>query len=200
MKYIQTTLKTYDDFVLENNTDVLSKKLKLHVSKMPKYLKIDEIFDSNFKLVENVDFYITEYNHFKYKEEKNYIYSFTIKDIDYRLDFIVLRENNNNLKNAELYDKNFISISFSLKNRKSEDYDIPTELNNQYEVMNYIIYLINNFKDKINEDYIFMFGDPKDNRKFNIYEFIVKQCFPNYKIIKDYSSGFTNTNIGFYLI
>jgi hypothetical protein len=200
MKYIQTTLKTYNDFVFENNTDLLSNKLKLHISKTPKYLKINEIFDKKLNLIENIDFNVVEYDHPEYKDEKNYIYYFTLKDVEYRLDFVILKEDNKNLKHRELYDKKFISISFSLKNRTDDDYDIPTELHNQYETMNYIIYLVNNFKNKIGEDYIFMFGDPNDNRKFNIYEFIIKQCFSDYKILKDYTNGFYNTNIGYYLI
>ena len=39
-----------------------------------------------------------------------------------------------------------------------------------------------------------------ESLKVNIYEFIVKQCFANYKIKKDYTSGFPNTKIGYYLI
>ena len=200
MKYIQTTLKTYNDFFNENNTNLLSKKLKLHVTKIPKYLKLDEIFDTDLNLVENVDFEVIEYPHQKYNE-KNYIYYFKLKDVDYRIDFVIIKEDNEKLKNKKLHDKKFISISFSLKSTNEDDYDIPTELNNQYQVMNYIIYLVNHFKlNKIKSNYIFMFGDPIDTRKVNIYEFIVKQCFPDYKIKKDYTSGFPNTKIGYYLI
>lgn len=200
MRYIQTTLKTYNDYITENNTDILSSKLKLHVSSTPKYLKINEIFDKKLNLIENVDFYINEYKHPKYKDEKNYIYYFTLKNVDYRLDFVIIREDDKNLKHNKLHNKKFISISFSLKNATDDNYDTPTELNNQYEVMNYIVYLVNDFKNKIKDDYIFMFGDPKDIRKFNIYEFINKQCFPDYRILKDYTSEFNNTNIGYYLI
>jgi len=38
MRYIQTTLETYNDFFNENNTNLLSKKLKLHVTKIGYYL------------------------------------------------------------------------------------------------------------------------------------------------------------------
>lgn len=199
MKYIQTTLETYNYFLDKNKTNFLSKKLKLHVSKIPKYLRLDEIFDSKFDLIENVDFEISEYQHDIY-DEKNYIYFFRLKNIDYRLDFVVIKEDNNKLNNVELLDKKFISISFSLKSSTDYNYDVPTELNNQYETMNYIIYLVNHFKSKIGDEYIFMFGDPIDNRKINIYEFIIKKCFLDYKIEKDYTSGFSNTDIGFYLI
>jgi hypothetical protein len=58
-------------------------------------------------------------------------------------------------------------------------------------------------------NYIFMFGKPNDN-KINMYEYFIKICFPDYKLIKDYTypgkcllfncSGFKFTNVGYYLI
>jgi hypothetical protein len=197
LKYLKTSLRTYNLFVSENNTDKLSKNLKLHTTVLSKFLKIDEVFDKNINLIENKDFFIEKYKHEIYNEY-NYIYTFQIKDVDYRLDFIILKE----IKTIDkkLKNKKFVSVSFSLKNISDVDYDTPTELNNQYDVLNYIIWLVNHFKDKINENYIFMFGDPKDDRKFNIYEYIILKCFKDYEIIKDYTSGFDNTDVGYYLI
>jgi len=33
-----------------------------------------------------------------------------------------------------------------------------------------------------------------------MYKYILVKCFPDYKIIKDFTSGFDTTTIGFYLI
>lgn len=199
MDYIITSLKTYNNYISRYNTNNLSKKLKLHVSNIPNDLKINEIFNNELNLIEDIDFNIEKYKNFKYSDENNYIYYFELKNIKYRLDFVIIKEINENLTNKRLHNKKFISISFSLKESGIENYDIPTRLNNQYDVMNYIIFLINDFKNKINNDYIFMFGDPNDDRKVNIYKFIIKQCFSDYEIIKDYTSGFSNSNIGYYL-
>ena len=197
MKYFKTSLKTYDLFVSKNNTDKLSKNLKLHTTITPRFLNLNELFDKKLNLIENKDFFIEKYKHTLYDNEYNYVYTFKIKNVNYRLDFVVLKEPN--IKNEELKNKNFISVSFSLKNVKDVDYDTPTKLDNQYDVLNYVIWIVNYFKNK-NKNYIFMFGDPKDDRKFNIYEYIILKCFENYKIVKDYTSNFNNTNVGFYLI
>jgi hypothetical protein len=198
LKYLKTSLRTYNLFVSENNTDKLSKNLKLHTTVLSKFLKIDEVFDKNINLIEDKDFYIKKYKHEIYNEY-NYIYTFKIKNVDYRLDFVILKEEKK-IINKKLKNKKFVSVSFSLKNINDVDYDTPTKLNNQYGVLNYIIWLVNHFKNKINENYIFMFGNPKDDRKFNIYEYIILKCFKDYEIIKDYTSEFYNTNVGYYLI
>jgi len=44
-----------------------------------------------------------------------------------------------------------------------------------------------------------MFGKPSDD-KIRMYEYFIKICFPDYKLVIDYTSGFPNTNIGYYLI
>jgi hypothetical protein len=44
-----------------------------------------------------------------------------------------------------------------------------------------------------------MFGKPSDD-KIRMYEYFIKISFPDYKLVIDYTSGFSNTNIGYYLI
>ena len=34
----------------------------------------------------------------------------------------------------------------------------------------------------------------------NLKIYIIQKCFPEYKILKDFTSGFDKTNLGFYLI
>jgi len=198
MNYYKVSIFTYNEFLKEYKNNNLKKFHKIYTGKgIPKGLILNEIFD---KFIEDVDFEIKTYQHPQYSNEKNTIYFFKTKNNnEYRLDFVILKEDNSNLQHKELYNKKFISIGFSRKDATSEDYDQLTNRNEQYDLFNRIIFLINNYKSTINNDYIFMFGEPND-KKFNIYKFILEKCFPNYKIIKDYTSGFNNSKLGFYLI
>jgi hypothetical protein len=56
---------------------------------------------------------------------------------------------------------------------------------------------LNEYKTK--DNYVFMFGKPSDD-KIRMYEYFIKICFPDYKLVIDYTSGFPNINIGYYLI
>jgi len=137
MKYILTTLKTYTDFVNEYNTDKLSRFYKLHVPVVNKYLQLEIFNNNNLNLIEDKDFKIEKYLASNGYENEKYI--FYIDDIKYRLDFTLFK-NNIEENNESLHDKIFISISFSLYNSDIDTYDIPTRLNNQYEVLNDIIF------------------------------------------------------------
>jgi hypothetical protein len=161
-------------------------------------MKINEIFDTEY---DNVDYKISKYPHPEYKNEFNYVYHFTSKNGNsYRLDFVTLMENNQNLVNTFLHDKKFISVGYSLSDSTDKNYDDLTDLKEQYDLLNRIKFLINEFKKNIDENiYIFMFGKPSD-KKYTMYKYILEKCFHNYKIIKDYTSGFDNITIGFYLI
>lgn len=44
-----------------------------------------------------------------------------------------------------------------------------------------------------------MFGRPNEN-KINMYEYFIKMCFPDSKLILDFTSGFPNTNIKYYFV
>ena len=45
-----------------------------------------------------------------------------------------------------------------------------------------------------------MYGDPKDDAKIRVYEYMIKKCFPGSTIICDYTSVFPGTTIGYYII
>jgi hypothetical protein len=198
MKYILTTLKTYNDYVKDNNTDKLSDYYKLHTPVINKYLKINEIFDKELNLDRNKDFFIQKY--ISSNGYENYIYYFNVNNIEYRLYFVFFK-NDEKENNIELNNKIFISVSFGLKESNDVTYDNLTNKHEQYKVINYVISLIKLFKNNIDENkYVFMFGNPKDSRKLDIYEFIIVKYFPDYKIIKDKTSAFPNTNIGYYLL
>lgn len=199
MNYYKTSLYTYSEFIKENNNDRLSKNEKIEQpgSGVPIYLKIDEIFNS--KVVE-LDYKKEIYKHPKYKGEENITYFFKSKsEVDYRLDLVILSEENINLKDVRLYNKKFISISFSLSDSNNFNYDDVTNLNEIYDLMSKIKFLIDKNEYMLGKDYVFMFGKPID-KKIKMYEYFIKICFPDYKLIIDYNSGFPNTKVGYYLL
>lgn len=194
----KTSLYTYNEFIKENKTNRLSKNEKLEqpgagVVNFLNIEKIDEIFDSKIDKLE-------------YKEKAtdrlngNITYFFKSKsNTEYRLDLVVLLEKNEDLKDKRLHNKKFISVSFSLSSSNYENYDDQTNLNELYDVMSRIRYLIQLNEYKTNLNYVFMFGKPAEN-KINMYKYFIKICFPDYKLVVDYTSGFPNTNVGYYLI
>ena len=201
MIYYKTSLYTYNEFLKENKTNRISKSEKIDIgSGSPNFLKIqkiDEIFDSK---LEKLEFKEVKYEHEKYQGEENLAYYFKSKsDIEYRLDLVIIFEKNNDLKDLRLYNKKFISVSFSLANSNNVNYDTATNLNELYDVMSRIRYLIELNEYKTKDNYVFMFGKPSDD-KIKMYEYFIKVCFPDYKLVIDYTSGFPNTNIGYYLM
>lgn len=201
MIYYKTTIFTYNEFIKENKTPRLSKMEKIkYTTGVVKYLnikKINEIFD---KEIDSLEYDIETYKHPIYENEENITYFFNSeKGNRYRLDLVILKEDNSNLKDVRLHDKKFISVSFSKSDALEDDYDKETKLYELYDVMSRIRFLIKLNEFKLNKNYIFMFGRPNEN-KINMYEYFIKMCFPDYKLIKDYTSGFPNTNVGYYLL
>jgi hypothetical protein len=201
MIYYKTTIFTYSEFLKENKTNRLSKTEKIkYDSGVVKYLnveKINEIFD---KELDSLDYEVSVYKHPVYEDEENITYFFnTKKDNRYRLDLVILKEDNLDLKDKRLHNKKFISVSFSKFDATESDYDEETNLFELYDVMSRIRFLIKLNEYKLENNYVFMFGKPSEN-KLNMYEYFIKMCFPDYKLIKDYTSGFKWTNIGYYFI
>jgi hypothetical protein len=201
MIYYKTTLSTYNEFVKENKTNRLSKTEKIKydtgVVKYLKIKKINEIFD---KEINSLEYNIEIYKHPVYENEENITYFFNSeKNNKYRLDLVILNEDNINLKDDRLHDKKFISVSFSKFDATEDNYDKETNLYELYDVMSRIRFLVRLNEYKLENNYIFMFGRPSEN-KINMYEYFIKTCFPDYKLIKDFTSGFKWTNIGYYLI
>lgn len=194
----KTSLYTYNEFIKENKTNRLSKNEKLEqpgagVVNFLNVEKINEIFDSKIDKLEYEEKAID-------RVHGNITYFFKSKsNTEYRLDLVVLLERNKDLKDKRLHNKRFISVSFSLSNSNYENYDDQTNLNELYDVMSRIRYLIQLNEYKTNLNYVFMFGKPAEN-KINMYKYFIKICFPDYKLVVDYTSGFPNTNVGYYLI
>jgi hypothetical protein len=103
------------------------------------------------------------------------------------------------LHDDRLTGKTFVSISFSTVDASPETYDKKTNRNEENEVLNKVLYIISKFYKK-NPNYIYMYGDPNDDAKIRVYEFMIMKCFPGSTIICDYTSGFPSTNIGYYII
>jgi hypothetical protein len=190
------TYNTYKDFVEQHKTNRIVKFEKISYNKkLPTLHLIDETFD---RTISSLDFEIVSGTSQHIINETDYIYFFdSEKGNRYRLDLIKFKEPN--VKNEELKDKIFISISYSLANRDSLNYDKKTELNEIYDLMSRIKFLLNDYEAtylKTNE--IFMFGKP-DDQKFAMYEYIIKICFPDYRLIIDNAHLFDD-NLGFYII
>jgi hypothetical protein len=201
MFYYKTSLFTYNEFIKENKSNRLSKNEKIKYNTgVVKYLNIENINEVFDKELNYLDYDIESYKHKVYRDEKNITYFFNSKKNNrYRLDLVILKENNEDLKDKRLHNKKFISVSFSKFDATDYDYDNETNLYELYDVMSRIRYLIKINEHKMKNNYIFMFGKPNDN-KINMYEYFIKICFPDYKLIKDYTSGFKFTNVGYYLI
>lgn len=202
MIYYKTSVFTYNEFIKENGSNRISKteKLKQPGPGVVKYLNIEktnEIFD---KEIDSLEYDIEVYKHPKYENEENITYFFNSeKGNKYRLDLVILMEDNSNLKDVRLHNKKFISLSFSKYDATEDDYDKETKLHEIYDVMSRIRFLIKLNEFKLSENYVFMFGKPNEN-KINMYEYFIKMCFPDYKLILDFTSGFPNTNIGYYFV
>lgn len=219
--------KTYRKFLEKNNHNKLHRFCEISMSKNLPYdliSNINELFDN----IDNVE--INEpikYECSNISNEYNYEYDFSTKNgNEYRLDFVKLKEeqptdkdkieldkiengikkNDKNpifykqyIHDERLIGKIYVSISFSIKNATEYNYDIKTERHESIEVINNVLCIIKHFIEKY-PDYIYMFADPQDNKKMEIYSNIVSKCFSEYEIVCDFTSGFPKTNIGYYLI
>jgi len=202
MIYYKTTLYTYNEFLKENNTNRLSKIEKIkYDTGVVKYLNIEKTNEIFNKEIENLKYETQKYPHPIYIGEENITYLFNSeKNNRYRLDLVILKENNSDMSDPRLHDKKFISISFSNGYDATEsDYDKETNLNELYDLMSRIRFIIKLNEIKIKDNYVFMFGKPTEH-KIKMYEYFIKMCFPDYKLIKDYTSGFQTSNVGYYLI
>jgi len=197
--YCYVSLYTYNEFLKENNnSNRINKFSKIQCHKgIPKYLVLDEIFETD-KI--NLNFTLQEIDHPKFLGYTNSIYRFkTKKSNEYRIDFVFLKEDNKNLKDNRLHNRYFISIGFSPNNATIDTYDELTKKREEFEVLTNVIYILKEYKKNHSND-IFMFGDPNEQKKLDIYQYIIEKCFSEYKLIIDYTSGFNKTNIGYYLI
>lgn len=188
----------------ENKTNRLSKFEKIssgdplpHDIQLP---KLNEIFDSS---IDKLEYEVESIKNMTHPDELDYVYFFESKSGNkYRLDLVIIKEDNSCLKDTRLHDKVFISVSFSVSDASDQNYDDETNLNEVYDLLNRIKYLINiHRRTKIDEEkYVFMFGQPERDEKLKTYTYFIKICFPDYKLIKDRTTGFPKTEIGYYLI
>lgn len=195
----KVSFRTYQDFIKENHTDKLSPYERIYSGdSLPNGINLpilNEIFDSK---VDKLDYREDSYDG---NYQKNWTYYFDSKNGNhYRLDMVVLIEDNDILKDARLHNKIFISISFSLADANLENYDDETSFDEIYDLMSRIKYLIDIHKNKITDNYVFMFGQPERDEKIDLYKYFIKICFPDYRLIKDRTTHFSKTNIGYYLI
>lgn len=195
MNYYKTSMFTYNEYVKEYKNNNIKKGSKIDYGiSLPKIL---EIFDTKTTCLDyKEESYFNQINKLK---SDVYFFESNNKN-EYRLDFIPILESNTNLKDIRLHNKVFISISFSTKDATTLNYDNPTNLGEQYDVLSKIEFLIKEYQRKNDmTNKIFMFGEPEE-RKFKMYQYFIKICLPDKKFIKDFTSSFSGTNIGFYFL
>jgi hypothetical protein len=187
--------KTYEQFIKDYKNNRLSKfeRITCRDKKV-----LNEIFNTK---IEKLDFKLDKIQNDEYIDLINYKYTFkSAKNNEYIFEIEKFKEDNNLLKNEILHNKIFLNMSFTIADNTIDNYDKETYLNEQFDVMNRIVFLLDNFKDNyFNKDNeIFMFTT-KSLKKQHMYEYIIEKYFSNYKIIKDYCNR-AETNIGYYLI
>jgi hypothetical protein len=176
MKYIKTTIESYNKYLENYHTDKISKDEKLYCSP----------FSSNHPLYE-VEYHPKNTNINLYKNNNDYKFIFeTNSQNEYRLDLIEIKPESkwNNLIHY--------SVSFTLSDRNTSNYHELTMLKEIYELFDRIMYLLIYFVNNINKDVVFVIGNPFDKRKDLLYmDFI--ESFKKYdkiSIYKDKSSFF----------
>lgn len=214
-------INTFENFKIKNNSENLHRFASIYFPKsLPKGLMINEIFDKEILLPKPLTYNSTINN------ELNYQYEFTTKLRNkYRIDFVKFIEKDiDKISKLSLYKKEqknkkglnskfyyeyvhdqrllnniIVSISFSTIESNNLDYDKLTERNEEFDVLENVVGIIKSFV-KQNPNYIYMFGDPKSDKKYKIYQYIGLKCFPDYEILCDYTNLFPDTKIGYYFI
>jgi hypothetical protein len=218
-KIYLVNINTFENFKNKNKSENLHRFASIHTPKsLPKGLKINEIFDKEVELP-----IPTTYDSI-IPNELNHQYNFTSKNGNkYRIDFVKFTENDIDEKiklkltkieeenkkgtNSKFYyeyvhdnrllSKKIVSISFSTIESNDLTYDDLTERKEEFDILENVVGTIKSFV-KQNPNYIYMFGDPKSDKKYRIYHYIGLKCFPDYEIICDYSNLFPDTKIGYY--
>lgn len=156
MKYLYTKNKHYQEFIKENNSDRLSKNLKIFTTSKDKLLNINEIFDrileTEYEIIPNTDFEI--------------IFN-TDNKFEYRLNLIPIYE----LGKGKVY-----HIAFTDSENKLGDlnYEKLLNRNEMIEVLNRISFIMN---DLLNKDIIennFCIGGTDLELKNKIYKYFLK--------------------------
>jgi len=157
MKYLYTKNKDYNEFIKENNnSDRLSKNLKIFTTSKNKLLKINEIFDrvlkTKYEIIPNSEYEI--------------IFN-TNNSYEYRLNLMPIYE----LEKGKVY---HIAFTDSKNQIGDLDYEKLLNRNNMIEVLNRISFII---EDLINKDIIennFCIGGTDLELKNKIYEYFLK--------------------------
>jgi len=160
MRYLHSKYEHYCKFVEKHKTDRLFKNLKITTNfkeDFVKKLKLnEEIFNKEIP---------TQYNIELQKSNEIVISFYTNKNNKYRLDIIIINED----------DKFINHIGFSDFNTKnSNEYDNPTKRDEMIEIMNRIHYILRELLSKKLIINYFCIGITSSLVKNNIYEYFLK--------------------------
>jgi hypothetical protein len=162
--------ESYNSYKIDNNSYI-------QCTKFEKMFKLNEIFDRKLETEYTIHKQINNITGF---EDIYYLFK-TKSNTEYRLDLIPIEDN------TIIYPK-FISVSFSLsKNNPIDstpiDYDKLTDKNEMMELMSRILYLMDIFEKDYGNN-IFMIGYSDNNKKMNIYEYLIRIVFKDYRLEK----------------
>lgn len=157
MKYLYSKNEHYNFFIKNEKNNRLDIGLKLLPSS--KFIKINEIYNSEIN---------TDYNCIKdYNEYKSYVFK-TNSNIEYRLDLFIIYEVTIN--------KRVNHISFTLSNIEWDDeqYENLTNYNETIELLNRIRFIINDLVNKNKILNYFCIGGSDLKEKNSIYKYFLK--------------------------
>jgi hypothetical protein len=194
VEHIPTTNKTYINYINNhNNTDRLSKFLKIYTFEKFKESAILESFDKLYKDTKyEIKSKIFDKKFTNYESNVGYqIWFKSNSENEYRIDLIPIKNYNINIKSDFVW-----SISFTLSKYDINDfyYEEMTNLREEKEILIRIGDIIN----KIDIDKNFIIGNTILEKKIRVYKSILVLVFPDYNIEMNYCEGFID-NKGLYI-
>lgn len=187
MKYIKTTIESYNLYITENKTDKISKDERLYCSNFSPNHPLYEITYNPLKTNYNI---LTSNNDYKILFKTN-------SNTEYKLDLIKIKSE------SKWEDLIHYSISFSLSNSNSDNYHELTMLKELYELFDRIMYILLDFIN--DKKIIFVIGNPFDKRKNILYMDFIESFrkHKNIEIIKDqlsfFGSEFDDSNWAYFI-
>lgn len=175
--------KTFKKYKLDKN--IYISTLSKFSDNLPHIKKINEIFTSEISTLYQVEKikspYFNGYDYFFFFKSSS--------NTEYRIDLLFMED-------KEVSYNNIYSVSFSLAENEPYsssiiDYEKLTDKKEMIELLSRIKFIIKNWLNSINFNITFCIGKSDIENKNNIYEYMIKVCFPDYFIKYDYSSQFT---------
>jgi len=175
--------ETYKKYYEDYKSYKVDKNSYIQSTKFETLFKLNEIFDRKLETEYTLHNQINNITGF---EDVFYLFK-SNSGVEYRLDLIPIED-------KTISYPNYVSVSFSLsKNNPNDsipsDYDALTDKNEMMEIMSRLLYLIDVYKGEFG-DKVFMIGYCDNIKKMQIYEYLIRIVFKDYKLEKIKTSAF----------